>query len=104
MLVNIFLNNHHGDSLCLQHTTLGANSPTTRPLSWYAAVERGIYLTYTEGQREKSGNSPLTLTVKSRWGRKGNMTISQEKWEEVFKQQWKTSSPLWREFSWKNVM
>lgn len=45
------------------------------------------------------------MKIKSRWETEGNISISQEKWSEILKQQWKTTnSPIWKEFSWKNII
>ena len=45
-----------------------------------------------------------TLNIKAKWEAEGNIDISTEEWERICEHQWKmTSSPTWREFSWKNV-
>ena len=45
-----------------------------------------------------------TLNIKARWEAEGNIDISAEEWERICEHQWKmTSSPTWREFSWKNL-
>lgn len=45
-----------------------------------------------------------TLATKARWEVEGNMEISQEEWEKILVQQWKTTtSPSWRVFGWKTV-
>jgi hypothetical protein len=44
------------------------------------------------------------LHMKTRWEAEGGFKITLEEWERICKQQsLTTSSPSWREFSWKNV-
>lgn len=45
-----------------------------------------------------------TMYIKERWEAEGGSTITPEEWVRICEQQWRTtSSPSWREFSWKNV-
>lgn len=48
--------------------------------------------------------SDHTLDIKARWEAEGGLIITQEEWDRICTQQWvMTSSPSWREFSWKNM-
>lgn len=45
-----------------------------------------------------------TRYVKARWETESNLFLTGEEWDGICRQQWSvTSSPSWREFSWKNV-
>ncbi len=46
-----------------------------------------------------------TFYVRDKWKMEGNFNISDEDWEKICKTQWKsTSSAIWRELCWKNVI
>lgn len=65
----------------------------------YKKVISKLYLSLQQLHKEN------TFRVKPRWESEGNLTMAQEEWEEIFRQQWKTtSSSSGRELSWKNVM
>jgi len=66
--------------------------------STYQKIVSDLYVAL---QNMKGDN---TLNIKGRWETEGNLIISTEEWERICEHQWKmTSSPTWREFSWKNV-
>ncbi len=46
-----------------------------------------------------------TLYVKQNWEREGNLPLGEEDWENLCETQWKTSSSnIWREICWKNLI
>lgn len=46
-----------------------------------------------------------TQYIKQKWEAEANITLSLEEWEEINQHVWKTSSSLmWREYAWKNVV
>lgn len=50
----------------------------------------------------KSDNS---LYIKKKWEKEGNFYISDENWQRICAIQWSsTSSSMWREFCWKNIV
>lgn len=64
-------------------------------------LQKIISKLYSALQNLKSDH---TLDIKERWEAEGGLTVSQEDWDRICRQQWSvTSSPSWREFSWKNV-
>lgn len=66
-----------------------------------ATLQKIISKLYSALQNLKSDH---TLDIKERWEAEGGLTVSQEEWDRTCRQQWSvTSSPSWREFSWKNV-
>lgn len=66
------------------------------------AIRKLISKTYTSLQLER-GHS--TAYVKTRWEREANIKITEEDWLNICKTQSSTSSSgLWREFIWKNIL
>lgn len=48
-------------------------------------------------------NTHSTGYIKERWEKEGNLTITDEEWQNICQFQWKsTKSHLWKEFGWKN--
>jgi len=53
----------------------------------------------------QSAKNHSTLYVKAKWEIEANITITEEEWSNICKIQSTTSSSgLWREFSWKNII
>lgn len=66
-----------------------------------ATYQKAISKLYVALQNLKRDH---TQNIKARWEAEGSFTMTLEEWDRICRQQWlMTSSPTWREFSWKNV-
>lgn len=45
-----------------------------------------------------------TIYLKEKWVKETGRELSEEDWEKVNEEQWKTCSLSWREYGWKNVV
>lgn len=57
---------------------------------------------YKEVEKIKGNN---TTYIKEKWEKEAGKVLTEEEWEEISEQQWKTTCSLsWREYSWKNTV